>query len=71
VVVELAKVLIGMAVILGAWLAVQMAWRRVFPGTPADEDVLAGRFGCHGCSRETECGTTREDGGTTTAERPD
>ncbi|MDP6251357.1 MAG: hypothetical protein QF497_12570 [Verrucomicrobiota bacterium] len=43
------KAIIGITVILGGWLLVQAIWRRVFPGTPADEDVLAGRLGC--CSR--------------------
>ena len=49
------KAFIGIMVIFGGWLLVQTAWRRVFPGLPADEDVLAGRMGCHGCHCATPC----------------
>ena len=32
-----------------AWVAVQIAWRSVFPEVSDDPDVLAGRMGCRGC----------------------
>ncbi len=32
-----------------AWVGVQNAWRRVFPGGSADADALSGGAGCHGC----------------------
>jgi hypothetical protein len=31
-----------------AWLGVQNAWLKVFPGISAS-DALSGRGGCHGC----------------------
>ncbi len=49
------KAILGILVILGGWLLVQAAWRRTFPGVPADEDVLAGRIGCRGCPRDSSC----------------
>jgi hypothetical protein len=54
-IVTAIKGLIGIIFILFGWLLVQTAWRRVFPDTPIDEDVLAGRLGCHDCSRQTTC----------------
>jgi hypothetical protein len=45
-------VLVG---VLLAWTAVQCAWRRAFPEVSSDPDVLAGRTGCHGCSRGELC----------------
>ena len=53
--VSALKAVIGIVTILGGWLLVQVAWRRVFPGTPCDEDVLAGRIGCHDCPRDSSC----------------
>ena len=47
--------LLGVTTILLCWLLVQAAWRRVFPETPADEDILAGRLGCHGCACKSSC----------------
>jgi hypothetical protein len=47
--------LAGIALLLAAWLAVQLAWRRVFPDAAGDVDGLAGRMGCHGCD-VVECG---------------
>jgi hypothetical protein len=49
------KALTGITIIISGWLLVQAAWRKSFPGTPADEDVLAGRLSCHGCTCETPC----------------
>ncbi len=43
--------LVGM---LAGWVAVQRAWRRVFPDAFEDPDVLAGRPSCGGCAR-TPC----------------
>lgn len=42
-----------------AWLAVQRAWMRSFPGAAPDPDALSGRLGCHGCG---ECEEARPDG---------
>ncbi len=44
------KAVIVITAILGAWLLVQAAWRRVFKADLAGEDVH-GCFDCHGCSR--------------------
>ena len=49
------KAVLGILVITGGWLLVQVAWRRVFPGVAPDEDVLAGRIGCHDCPRDSSC----------------
>jgi len=49
---------IGLSAIVmlcAAWLAVQLAWRRVFPDASDDPDALAGRLGCHGCGCTTVC----------------
>lgn len=56
-VIELLKAMVGMVALLGAWLAVQ----RLFAADTgrANEDALAGRSGCHGCSGE--CDTACED----------
>ncbi len=40
--------LAGVALVMAAWLGVQVAWRRAFPEASADPDALAGRLGCHG-----------------------
>jgi len=47
-----------------AWVGVQNAWRRVFPGGSADVDALSGRAGCHGCGsmepdKPRRCGDER------------
>ena len=52
---ELLKASVGLGTLVLLWLAVQSAWRRVFSDTPADEDVLAGRLGCHGCGCAKPC----------------
>jgi hypothetical protein len=39
------------------WLLVQLAWKKTFPEVQGDEDVLAGRSGCHGCSQDGHCET--------------
>jgi hypothetical protein len=45
----------GIVVLALAWVGVQIAWRKAFPGVCADPDVLAGRMGCRGCSGTDEC----------------
>jgi len=45
-----------------AWIGVQTAWRRVFPATDGDPDVLAGRMGCHGCEDSDHCDRKHENG---------
>ena len=48
--------LAAIAVLCVAWLAVQLAWRRVFPAAASgDPDALAGRLGCHGCDCTNVC----------------
>ena len=48
---------LAVAVMAAGWVAVQLAWRRVFPpGCHGDPDALAGRSGCHGCDEEKDCG---------------
>lgn len=49
------KAIVGILSVLGAWLLVGAAWRRVFPGLPADEDVMSGRMGCLNCPCDTHC----------------
>jgi len=49
------KAFLGITIIFCAWLIVQLAWRRVFAVTNADEDVLAGRMRCQGCHCTTPC----------------
>jgi len=69
-VAEYLRAVAGLGLILGAWLLVQSVWRRAFPGTPADEDVLAGRLGCHGCTCSEHC-ENRRGGGATLSDGPD
>ena len=64
------KAIIGITVILGGWLLVQAAWRRVFPGTPIDEDVLAGRLGCHQCPCERPCDELNRNTGRSALPKP-
>ena len=47
--------LTGIVMLCAAWLAVQLAWRRVFPEASGDPDALAGRMGCHGCDCTNVC----------------
>ncbi len=47
--------IIGIIVLSLAWLGVQIAWRKVFPGASADADALAGHLGCHGCDCADGC----------------
>ncbi len=57
--------------IVVAWLGVQNAWRKAFPGVSADPDALSGRAGCHGCGgaepekpgrcREQRCAPSAEE----------
>ena len=52
----------ALLVLLAAWIGVQRAWRRAFPGFGDDPDVLAGRSGCHGCSSSLGCQRACEGG---------
>jgi hypothetical protein len=51
---ELLRALLGIAAILGLWLAVQRWFRRA-SGLAADADSLAGHVRCHGCTCDTSC----------------
>lgn len=44
-----------LALALAAWVGVQAAWRRTFPGACSDPDVLAARRGCTGCDSAETC----------------
>jgi len=37
------------------WIGIQLTWKRFFPETMTDEDVLATRRGCNGCYFGEEC----------------
>ena len=52
---EFLKAAVGIGVALALWLAVLTAWRRAFPATSVDEDMLAGRTSCHGCTCTEPC----------------
>jgi hypothetical protein len=44
--------LVGVAILVGllvAWVGVQVAWNRAFPGLAPGGDALAGRERCTGC----------------------
>ncbi len=55
------KAILGIVVILGGWILVPQAWRRVFPGTATGDDVLASRIGCHDCHCDTPCEFANSD----------
>ncbi|MEZ4747780.1 MAG: hypothetical protein R3C41_17055 [Calditrichia bacterium] len=40
---------------MGIWLIVQKAWQKSFSDYSTDEDALAGRGGCQGCSCSLIC----------------
>jgi hypothetical protein len=44
-----------LVLVLAAWVGVQGAWRRAFPGACSDPDVLAARRGCQGCDSADAC----------------
>ena len=53
---NLAKAVLGISMILGAWFAVQ-AYKRRASGKSADTDVLEElTHGCGNCERERACG---------------
>jgi hypothetical protein len=52
---EILKAMGGITVVLVAWLAVQRAWGRAFPGRAPGGDALQGRTGCHGCTCDGTC----------------
>jgi len=45
----------GVVTVMLVWIAIQSAWRRVFPEACSDPDVLAGRAQCGGCNRGGVC----------------
>ena len=47
--------LIGLLLVLVAWVAVQNGWRKVFPDASGDPDPLAGRLGCRGACEAESC----------------
>ncbi len=49
--IEFVKAMVGIAVLLGAWLVVQRLQ------CPAEDDALAGRTSCHGCAGDGHCDT--------------
>jgi hypothetical protein len=49
---------LGVALMAAAWLGVQLAWGRGFPGDGSEPDVLARRGGCGGCDHGGRCPTT-------------
>ena len=63
-----AVAVLAMVVLAVAWVGVQSAWRRTFPGAMADPDVLAGRMGCHGCDSTEDCDRRSPDGTCTVEE---
>jgi len=64
------KTLLGITAILSGWLLVQAAWRRVFPGTPPDEDALADRIGCHNCRCLEPCENARQNSAAVSTSTP-
>lgn len=49
--------MLAVAVLAAAWLAVQLAWSRSFPGEGAEPDALARRGGCGDCAHPGPCHT--------------
>ena len=50
----------ALVIVLVAWVGIQIAWRKVFPGVCTDPDVLAERTGCQrsACSGACESSFT-------------
>ena len=48
---ELAKISLGIVVILGGWLIIDLLWQRMFGSDGR-------RTGCHGCNCSTPCSTS-------------
>jgi len=47
---------LAVAALGAAWVLVQSAWRRTFPGASPDPDPLAHRRGCRGgCDNQHDC----------------
>ena len=56
--------MLGVAALAAAWVAIQIAWGRSFPGDESEPDVLARRRDCSGCSHLGACAprlSTEED----------
>lgn len=47
------KAVLGITLIAGVWLTVEMAWRKVFAGTLDGKDPMSARPGCYGCCQST------------------
>lgn len=45
----------GIVLLMAVWLLVQNAWGRSFTVADPDQDVLAGRGGCQGCTCSGIC----------------
>jgi hypothetical protein len=55
--------LAAVVVVTVAWVAVQGAWRRVFPEHLVDADAMVGRLGCSGgCATNAPCPHREADG---------
>jgi hypothetical protein len=55
---HLAALVLLVALLL-AWVAVQRAWARTFPGDGSDPDGLAERMGCSGTACREPCARAR------------
>jgi hypothetical protein len=49
-IIELTKITLGIAVITGGWLLIDLLWQRMFGSDNR-------RTGCHGCTCSTPCAT--------------
>jgi hypothetical protein len=62
--VQLLAVLALVLLLIG-WIAVQRAWQRAFGAGMPDDDALAARGGCEGCScHGGRCRSEDDDAGT-------
>jgi len=50
-----AIALVLLVLVVVGWVGVQNAWRRAFPASCSDPDVLAGRLGCGGPGCSEKC----------------
>ncbi len=51
---ELLKAAVAIIAMLGAWVAIEAAWRRTFPQRAAAKEASAGH-GCHSCGDRDSC----------------
>lgn len=45
----------AIVLMMSVWAVVQAAWKQTFRDMHGDEDTLAGRSGCAGCSHDRHC----------------